>query len=213
MPSQIMWINIPSISMLHWHPVSVADVSLDSSQVASTGPVTVHFKAYGAWTKSLVKELASGHLPLIRASGPFGCSVGHKWGSHKVLVIFAGGIGVSHSLLCTRDHVLRAVWYMHLPQVLGHNRHCCAEEHALSTVQFTFVCLPEMLGHSYTTIRKHVLPCRILHNGDLVIVVTPQGSRWTFTICARGIGVCHSKMRCDTFYMYALRHHTSVIHT
>ena len=52
LPSQIMWINIPSISILHWHPVSVAHVQLDDGHDAdSTGTVTVHYKAYGPWTK------------------------------------------------------------------------------------------------------------------------------------------------------------------
>lgn len=45
--------------------------------------------------QALVKELQSGKLPLIRANGPFGCAGGHKWGGHQVMVIFAGGIGVS----------------------------------------------------------------------------------------------------------------------
>lgn len=52
LPSQIMWINVPSISILHWHPVSVAHVQLDEGHnTDSTGTVTVHYKAYGAWTK------------------------------------------------------------------------------------------------------------------------------------------------------------------
>ena len=52
LPSQIMWVNIPSISILHWRPVSVAHVQLDDvSNPDSTGTVTVHYKAYGAWTK------------------------------------------------------------------------------------------------------------------------------------------------------------------
>ena len=56
-PSQILWINIPSISQLHWHPVSIAHVDLDDPKdQGSDGTVTVHFKAYGAWTK--VKESA-----------------------------------------------------------------------------------------------------------------------------------------------------------
>ena len=45
--------------------------------------------------QTLVKELQSGKLPLVRANGPFGCAAGHKWGGHQVMVIFAGGIGVS----------------------------------------------------------------------------------------------------------------------
>lgn len=47
-----MWINVPSISILHWHPVSVAHVQLDDAHDSEgTGTITVHYKAYGAWTK------------------------------------------------------------------------------------------------------------------------------------------------------------------
>ncbi|KAL3151709.1 hypothetical protein ABBQ38_012690 [Trebouxia sp. C0009 RCD-2024] len=99
LPSQIMWVNVPSVSVLHWHPVSVAHVQLDdTTEPNSAGTVTVHFKAYGAWTKALVKELQTGQLPLVRATGPFGCSRGHKWGGHQVMVIFAGGIGITPML-------------------------------------------------------------------------------------------------------------------
>ncbi len=45
--------------------------------------------------QSLIRELTKGELPLVRASGPFGCPQGRKWAAHQVLVIFAGGIGVS----------------------------------------------------------------------------------------------------------------------
>ncbi|KAL0040033.1 hypothetical protein WJX79_003372 [Trebouxia sp. C0005] len=99
LPSQIMWINVPSISILHWHPVSVAHVQLDDAHDSEgTGTITVHYKAYGAWTKALVKELQRGKLPLIRANGPFGCAGGNKWGGHQVVVIFAGGIGITPML-------------------------------------------------------------------------------------------------------------------
>ena len=50
--------------------------------------------------QALVKELQTGQLPLVRATGPFGCSLGHKWGGHQVMVIFAGGIGVRAPLSC-----------------------------------------------------------------------------------------------------------------
>ena len=49
--------------------------------------------------QALVKELQSGNLPLIRANGPFGCADGQKWGSHQVMVIIAGGIGVCSQCL------------------------------------------------------------------------------------------------------------------
>ena len=51
-PSQILWINIPAIDSLHWHPVSIAHTQPDDPRdPTSSGMVTVHFKAYGAWTK------------------------------------------------------------------------------------------------------------------------------------------------------------------
>lgn len=64
LPSQIMWINIPSISILHWHPVSVAHVQLDDVHDSeSTGTVTVHYKAYGMWTK--VRVLCSSNVSSV----------------------------------------------------------------------------------------------------------------------------------------------------
>ena len=64
LPSQIMWINISSISILHWHPVSVAHVQLvDVHDSESTGTVTVHYKAYGTWTK--VRMLCSSDVSSI----------------------------------------------------------------------------------------------------------------------------------------------------
>ena len=49
-----------------------------------------------AWAGSqgLISKLSKGDLPLVKASGPFGCPQGPKWAAHQVLVIFAGGIGV-----------------------------------------------------------------------------------------------------------------------
>ena len=48
LPAQIIWINVPSISILHWHPVSVAHVQLDdSSDPRGTGTIQVHSRRTG----------------------------------------------------------------------------------------------------------------------------------------------------------------------
>lgn len=49
-----------------------------------------------AWylLQGLIGKLSVGDLPIVKASGPFGCPQGPKWAAHRVLVIFAGGIGV-----------------------------------------------------------------------------------------------------------------------
>lgn len=44
--------------------------------------------------QGLIGKLSMGDLPIVKASGPFGCPHGPKWAAHRVLVIFAGGIGV-----------------------------------------------------------------------------------------------------------------------
>ena len=65
-----------------------------SKRVTGAWQTSLLVEAYMFLMQALVKELADGKLPLIRASGPFGCSLGHRWGAHKVLVIFVGGLGL-----------------------------------------------------------------------------------------------------------------------
>ena len=50
--------------------------------------------------QGLIGKLSKGDLPLVKASGPFGCPQGPKWAAHRVLVIFAGGIGVCRRSEC-----------------------------------------------------------------------------------------------------------------
>ena len=57
-PSQILWINVPAISWLHWHPVSISQTQAENPRDAnSPGTVIVCFKAYGAWTKVNLNSL------------------------------------------------------------------------------------------------------------------------------------------------------------
>ena len=53
--------------------------------------------------QGLIGKLSKGDLPLVKASGPFGCAQGPKWAAHRVLVIFAGGIGVCQQIQRTVD--------------------------------------------------------------------------------------------------------------
>lgn len=63
--------------------------------VQFSGNNSACWRHFAVFVQALVKELQRGKLPLIRANGPFGCAGGNKWGGHQVVVIFAGGIGVS----------------------------------------------------------------------------------------------------------------------
>ena len=70
-PSQILWMNIPSLSQLHWHPVSIAHVDLDEPRSPdSDGLVTVVFKAYGEWTKVQIYNL-QGFLAACRVCNTY----------------------------------------------------------------------------------------------------------------------------------------------
>lgn len=52
LPTQLIWINLPEVSQLEWHPATVANVQrFDKSGGNSSGLVVVHMKPFGKWTQ------------------------------------------------------------------------------------------------------------------------------------------------------------------
>lgn len=108
-PAQMAWIQLPSVSVLNWHPFTIASAPGDE-----TG--TVAIRALGRYTKKAQKldagqdmEIAkenvyapggNQHAPpqssqlIMRLDGPYG--VGNPmWTRHPVVVLVAGGIGIT----------------------------------------------------------------------------------------------------------------------
>ena len=105
-PGQIVWIQIPGISFLNWHPFTVVSVPKQSEGLA-----TIAVRGLGGFTskaqyvsdgdEGMFSEETNSHtktstkrMPRMRVDGPYG--VGHiQWGNLPVNVLVAGGIGIT----------------------------------------------------------------------------------------------------------------------
>ncbi|KAI9799433.1 MAG: hypothetical protein M1825_004533 [Sarcosagium campestre] len=101
-PGQIAWIQIPAVSLINWHPFTIVSVPSSSSEAM------VAIRGLGGYTKKVQSQAAEfGNKEMItvgsssclaplkmRVDGPYG--VGHlQWGRYPVIVIVAGGIGIT----------------------------------------------------------------------------------------------------------------------
>ncbi|KAF9264657.1 hypothetical protein L218DRAFT_925072 [Marasmius fiardii PR-910] len=119
-PGQHFLINIPSVSRFLTHPFTTA--SICDHQAAPSGRAIVFLvRCKGGWTRDLwdhvvkLQNQGENHVPgeklpngtvmpqrgvLMKmfVEGPFGSSVGARWGNYSTVVIFAAGSGVSFAL-------------------------------------------------------------------------------------------------------------------
>lgn len=134
-PGQIAWIQIPSVSFFNWHPFTIASAP-------GQNETTVAIRALDSWTReaqnfgegdttaqSTINEIelqgnASTEVSYskIRVDGPYG--VGHlTWGARPVVVLVAGGIGITPGISIATHIVNQAVagivpkhgsWHVHI---------------------------------------------------------------------------------------------------
>ncbi|CAN6461945.1 unnamed protein product [Victoria cruziana] len=92
-PMSTVFINIPSISALQWHPFSVTSASsLEEDRL------TVAIKSEGGWSEALYQKLSSKSFAEDRievsVEGPYGPpSIDYL--RHDVLVMISGGVGIT----------------------------------------------------------------------------------------------------------------------
>ncbi|KAL2456083.1 Ferric reduction oxidase 4 [Forsythia ovata] len=91
-PTSILYVHVPSICKLQWHPftiISNSNLELDKLSVA--------IKSEGSWTQKLYKQLSSSldHLQ-ISTEGPYEPSSSHFL-SRDSLVMICGGSGITLS--------------------------------------------------------------------------------------------------------------------
>jgi len=97
-PGQYVFINIPSISKLQWHPFSISSAPHDKE-------IEVNIRSLGNWTskvEALVQSMEEGKALWIRADGPFG-NLRLNYYRYKTVVFVAGGVGITPSLGMLRD--------------------------------------------------------------------------------------------------------------
>ncbi|XAR54036.1 Ferric-chelate reductase (NADH) [Bertholletia excelsa] len=97
-PTSLVFLNIPSISKLQWHPFTVS-----SSSSMEPERLSVIIKGEGSWSKKLYQTLSSStdHLE-VAIEGPYG-PASTDFLRHDKLVLVSGGSGITPFISIIRE--------------------------------------------------------------------------------------------------------------
>ncbi|CEJ89625.1 hypothetical protein VHEMI05459 [[Torrubiella] hemipterigena] len=96
-PGQIVWIQLPKVSFLNWHPFTVAQVTNDDKPVT-----TIAIRGLGSYTRSVQQLPGAGNGDgakslRLRVDGPYG--IGRfNWAKAQLVVLVGGGVGITPGL-------------------------------------------------------------------------------------------------------------------
>ncbi|KAL1546397.1 ferric-chelate reductase (NADH) [Salvia divinorum] len=99
-PTSIMFVNVPSISKLQWHPFTIS-----SSSSLESDTISVIIKGEGKWTSKLNHLVSSPSPPQrldVSIEGPYG-PASTDFLRHDLLVMVSGGSGVTPFISIIRD--------------------------------------------------------------------------------------------------------------
>ncbi|RFU80615.1 ferredoxin reductase-like, c-terminal nadp-linked [Trichoderma arundinaceum] len=135
-PGQIAWVQIPSVSFFNWHPFTIASAPGQNEAtiaIRALGSFTKMAQNFGEDAEKIAQPVANEreiyqtastemHYAKVQLDGPYG--VGHlHWGAHPVVVLVAGGIGITPGISIATHIVNQAVsglvpmpgsWHIHL---------------------------------------------------------------------------------------------------
>ncbi|XP_058768453.1 ferric reduction oxidase 2-like [Vicia villosa] len=99
-PTSVMFINVPSISKLQWHPFTIT-----SNSNLEQDKLSVVIKSEGTWTQKLY-QLLSNPSPIdrlqISVEGPYG-PPSTNYLRHDTIVMISGGSGITPFISIIRD--------------------------------------------------------------------------------------------------------------
>ncbi|KAK2983561.1 hypothetical protein RJ640_023095 [Escallonia rubra] len=102
-PTSIMFVNVPSISKMQWHPFTVT-----SNHNMEPDKLSIVIKSEGNWSQKLYKELSS---PLdcldVSVEGPYGPTSFHFL-RHESLVMISGGSGITPFISIIREIIFQS---------------------------------------------------------------------------------------------------------
>ncbi|KAK4837714.1 hypothetical protein QYF36_007861 [Acer negundo] len=102
-PTSILFINLPSISKLQWHPFTVI-----SNGNMEQDKLSIFVKCQGSWTQKLYQQLSSSVDRLeVSVEGPYGPTSSHFL-SHESLVMVSGGSGISPFISIIREIIFQS---------------------------------------------------------------------------------------------------------
>ncbi|OIW00354.1 hypothetical protein TanjilG_29921 [Lupinus angustifolius] len=115
-PTSIMFINVPSISKLQWHPFTVTSHSNFEKEKLS-----VVIKSEGTWSKKLYQMLSTpssiDHLN-VSVEGPHGPTL-TNYTRHDTLVMVSGGIGITPFVSIIKELIYMSTTFRYItPKII-----------------------------------------------------------------------------------------------
>ncbi|KAJ9171416.1 hypothetical protein P3X46_014789 [Hevea brasiliensis] len=115
-PTSVLFVNVPTISKLQWHPFTVTSNSNLEQEMLS-----VVLKSEGSWSKKLYQMLSSpSSIDRLEVSveGPYG-PASTQFLRHDTLVMVSGGSGITPFISIIRELIFAATTYKcKTPQVI-----------------------------------------------------------------------------------------------
>ncbi|CAK9176896.1 unnamed protein product [Ilex paraguariensis] len=102
-PTSILFVNVPTISKLQWHPFTVI-----SNSHMEQDKLSIAIKSEGSWSQKLYKELSSSidHLE-VSTEGPYG-PTSSPFLRHESLVMISGGSGITPFISIIREIIFQS---------------------------------------------------------------------------------------------------------
>ncbi|KAL5813074.1 hypothetical protein ACOSQ3_028024 [Xanthoceras sorbifolium] len=101
-PTSILFVNVPSISKLQWHPftvISIANMEQDK--------LSILCKVEGSWTQKLYQQISSSVDRLqVSVEGPYGPT--SHFLRHESLVMVSGGSGIAPFISIIREIIFQS---------------------------------------------------------------------------------------------------------
>ncbi|CAL5209475.1 unnamed protein product [Lathyrus oleraceus] len=103
-PTSLVFINVPKVSKLQWHPFTVT-----SSCNMETNNLSVTIKNVGSWSNTLYQQLSSSSLEHLNVSveGPYGPHT-KQFLRHEQIVMVSGGSGITPFISIIRDLIFQS---------------------------------------------------------------------------------------------------------
>uniref|UniRef100_A0A803PQ98 ferric-chelate reductase (NADH) n=1 Tax=Cannabis sativa TaxID=3483 RepID=A0A803PQ98_CANSA len=113
-PTSILFINVPSISKLQWHPFTIS-----SNSNIEIDKLSIMVRTEGSWSQKLYKQLSSSvnHLD-VSVEGPYGPS-SFSFLRHEALIMVSGGSGITPFISIIREIMFQStIPNSHVPRVV-----------------------------------------------------------------------------------------------
>ncbi|XP_057454671.1 ferric reduction oxidase 2-like isoform X2 [Lotus japonicus] len=106
-PTSVMFINVPSISKMQWHPFTVS-----SNSNLEPEKLSVVIKSEGTWTQKLYQQLSTSTIDRLGVSveGPYG-PASFNYLRHDTLMLVSGGSGITPFISIIRELIYQSTTF------------------------------------------------------------------------------------------------------